>query len=138
MPRVIFSDDAAAQIDTLDQWWREHRLRAPVRFAQELESALRLLGEMPAAGVTVDLVPQSLAAVLHPDALAIQFYASVRRLVLSTGHSLYYVEQRRKHSRQVSADHEIGEYVEIGEWRTRAVVIVAVQGPGQDAPSFPR
>jgi plasmid stabilization system protein ParE len=74
--KVEVSDEAAAQARDIDAWWRENRPAAPELFTDELEWALRALGDTPSLGVTY-----------KAGAMA------VRRLLLRRTHYHVYFEQ---------------------------------------------
>lgn len=48
--RIVFVDEAERQLETLDRWWREHRLASPELFLEELDQAIELLGQLPDIG----------------------------------------------------------------------------------------
>jgi hypothetical protein len=79
MASVRITDEAAAQVDTLDRWWREHRPASPRLFAREFANAVALLGAAPGVG---ELFPRSTVP-------------GVRRLVLRrTKNLLFYLYDR--------------------------------------------
>jgi plasmid stabilization system protein ParE len=47
---VELSEEADAQVDEIDAWWRQNRRRAPHLFRDELEKALADLEAMPSLG----------------------------------------------------------------------------------------
>lgn len=47
---VDLSDEAEAQVNAIDAWWRSHRLAAPDLFTDELARALTALGDPLALG----------------------------------------------------------------------------------------
>jgi plasmid stabilization system protein ParE len=71
--RVGFSRVAAAQVDTIESWWRENRPAAREMFRREIETAVRLLETSP-------LIGKSYAEAPVPD---------VRRMLI--GRSRYHV-----------------------------------------------
>jgi plasmid stabilization system protein ParE len=73
--KVELSDEAQAQVDEIDAWWRENRPAAPNLFAEELTVALRALAETPAMGVRYTPRP------------------SVRRVLLRRTHYHLYVTE---------------------------------------------
>ncbi len=74
--KVAFSAEAQEQVERIDAWWRENRRAAPGLFAEELEAALRMVAEAPAAAMRYEPKPD------------------VRRLLLPRSrHHLYIVEQ---------------------------------------------
>jgi plasmid stabilization system protein ParE len=48
--KVELSEEAEAQVATIDAWWRENRQAAPDLFSNELDRMLKTLGEMPSLG----------------------------------------------------------------------------------------
>jgi plasmid stabilization system protein ParE len=48
--KVELSDEAQAEVERIDAWWRENRPAAPDLFSDELERALTTLGDTPALG----------------------------------------------------------------------------------------
>jgi plasmid stabilization system protein ParE len=81
--RVVVEREADTLIDHFDAWWRENRPAAPNAFAVAIESALSLLGVAPEAGAP----------------FVSRRVSDVRRLVMETGHSLYYrVQGQSPHS----------------------------------------
>ncbi|MCC6217304.1 MAG: hypothetical protein IT376_20775 [Polyangiaceae bacterium] len=50
MKTVELSDEAEAQVDQVDLWWRANRLAAPELFTHELNQALTDLGFTPSLG----------------------------------------------------------------------------------------
>ncbi len=74
--KVELSEEAQAQVQRIDVWWRKNRQAAPDLFASELDQALRALEDAPALGVRYEPRP------------------GVRRLLLKRTHyHLYFVEQ---------------------------------------------
>jgi len=71
--KVELSAEAQAQVDRIDEWWRENRLAVPELFAEELEAALSTLAEMSA--VAVHYAPKPI----------------VRRLLLRRSHHHLYI-----------------------------------------------
>jgi hypothetical protein len=71
---VVLAPRADKQVDRLDAWWRLHRFAAPKAFARAFSEAVELLEQVPEAGV------------FH----AHRTLREVRRLSLTTGHTLYY------------------------------------------------
>jgi len=51
--RVRLSPRAAEQISEAHDWWVANRLKAPLAFVEDIESAFQLLAELPGAGETV-------------------------------------------------------------------------------------
>jgi plasmid stabilization system protein ParE len=49
---VELSEEAEAQVDQIDVWWRANRLASPDLFTNELNQALRDLGAIPSLGTT--------------------------------------------------------------------------------------
>lgn len=45
--KVIIAPQAEAQLRLRQQWWRQHRSKAPERFEQELAHALREIADHP-------------------------------------------------------------------------------------------
>ena len=75
--RVELSDEAHAQVRTVDVWWRENRLAAPDLFSTELRLALTALEQMPTLGTPYEAGTKK-----------------VRRLLLRRTHyHVYFVEQ---------------------------------------------
>lgn len=75
--RVELSDEASAQTEKIDAWWRRNRLAAPDLFMDEVDRALAELGAMP-----------SLGTVYRPGSVG------VRRLLLRRTHYyLYFIEE---------------------------------------------
>jgi plasmid stabilization system protein ParE len=73
--KVIYAPRVAAQIDVAHTWWRRNRLAAPSVLVDELDAALDLLAQTPAAGRRV----------------ALRGYQRVRRLLLRrASYHLYY------------------------------------------------
>ncbi len=74
--RVLLAPEAQAQVDAIDDWWRENRTTAPDLFFQELASTLGLLAGAPGLG----------RRYAHP------VVNSVRRVLMrSTRYHVYYV-----------------------------------------------
>lgn len=74
--KVELSDEARAEVERADAWWRENRPAAPDLFANELDQALIALEGAPGIGVRYEPKP------------------SVRRLLLQrTSYHLYFVAQ---------------------------------------------
>ena len=48
--RVLLAPEAQAQVDAIDDWWRENRTAAPDLFFQELASTLGVLSRAPGLG----------------------------------------------------------------------------------------
>jgi plasmid stabilization system protein ParE len=48
--RVELSDEAHAQVQEIDVWWRDNRLASPDLFTAELDQALAVLEASPALG----------------------------------------------------------------------------------------
>ena len=51
--RIKVAPRAAIQIRAAAEWWAEHRSKAPLAFAEDLESAYALIQEFPFAGEPV-------------------------------------------------------------------------------------
>jgi plasmid stabilization system protein ParE len=47
---VEFSEEAHGQVRQIDAWWRDNRRGAPDLFTEELDRALRDLGDTPTLG----------------------------------------------------------------------------------------
>jgi plasmid stabilization system protein ParE len=76
---VELSDEAQAQMQRIDAWWRENRPSAPDLFADELEQALGALESSPRLGVRYEPRP------------------GVRRLLLrQTHYHLYFLEEEER------------------------------------------
>jgi plasmid stabilization system protein ParE len=74
---IIVSPEAEAQIETIDVWWRTHRLASPGLFAHELAEALS----------TIELAPEAGQRFPHPR------LKGLRRVPLrATRHHVYYLE----------------------------------------------
>ncbi len=52
--KVAFSDEAQAQVEDIDAWWREHRRSAPDLFASELGQMIALLEQTATLGTPYD------------------------------------------------------------------------------------
>lgn len=77
--KVELSDEAQAEVERIDAWWRENRPAAPDLFSDELERALAVLGDTPALGGRYEAKP------------------GVRRLLLRRTHyHLYFVERAER------------------------------------------
>jgi len=77
--RVELSDEAKAQVESIDAWWRENRQAAPDLFTNELDQALLTLEDTPTLGVRYESRPK------------------VRRLLLKRTHyHLYFVEEAER------------------------------------------
>jgi plasmid stabilization system protein ParE len=50
--KVRLNEDAEADVDVIDTWWRENRPEAPDLFRDELAAVLDLLASSPHAGET--------------------------------------------------------------------------------------
>lgn len=73
--KTRFSEEAAAQADRCDTWWRENRQDAPDLFARELAATKNQLSTTPKIGVVWAVVRGRL----------------VRRFLMPrTGHHVYY------------------------------------------------
>ena len=48
--KVELSEEAHAQVQEIDAWWRENRRAAPDLFADELDQALLMLEQQPMLG----------------------------------------------------------------------------------------
>lgn len=48
--KVLLNEDAEADVDFVDAWWRENRKDAPNLFRDELTGILELLASSPRAG----------------------------------------------------------------------------------------
>lgn len=84
---VRLSHVASIQIDTISDWWLEHRDKAPTLFEDELARALALLADAPQIGMRVR-----------------SRRGEVRRLLLrSSGFHLYYAVDLRAEVVQVLA-----------------------------------
>jgi plasmid stabilization system protein ParE len=76
---VVTTHWAELQILELDEWWREHRDKAPDLFEEELAQVLRLIGTAPGVGKRFP----------HPR-------ERVRRVMMrKTRHHVYYIERER-------------------------------------------
>jgi len=74
--KVELSEEARAQVEQIDAWWRENRRAAPNLFSDELEQALLSLEDTPTLGVRYAPRP------------------NVRRLLLRRTHyHLYVIEE---------------------------------------------
>jgi plasmid stabilization system protein ParE len=86
---LVIVADAAAQIRTIDSWWRRERPAAPDLFRDELDRAMRRLLETPGAG-TSHVVRDRPGVTAAP--------AGVRRLRLARSrHHLYYAIDEETH-----------------------------------------
>lgn len=74
--KVELSDEAKAEVERIEVWWRQNRPAAPHLFLDELERALVALGSAPAIGTHYAPRP------------------GVRRLLLKRTHyHLYFMDQ---------------------------------------------
>lgn len=48
--RVELSEEARAQVEVIDEWWRRNRRSSPTLFQDELEGTLVRLGQAPGLG----------------------------------------------------------------------------------------
>jgi plasmid stabilization system protein ParE len=75
--KVELSDEALAQVNEIDEWWRLNRPKAPDLFTRELEQTLAALESTPTLGVAYGAGSKT-----------------VRRLLLHRTHyHLYFAEQ---------------------------------------------
>jgi plasmid stabilization system protein ParE len=73
--KVELSSEAHGHVRQIDAWWRKNRRGAPDLFAEELDLALRTLGDTPTLGVRYEA-------------------KSVMRLLLRrTHHHIYFVRE---------------------------------------------
>ena len=78
--KVELSEEAHAQVQEIDAWWRENRRAAPDLFADELDQALLMLEQKPMLGT-------------HYEAGA----KAVRRVLLRRSHHhVYFVERAQR------------------------------------------
>ncbi|MGH7272743.1 MAG: hypothetical protein ACREJ3_20125 [Polyangiaceae bacterium] len=50
--KVELAEEADAQVDKIERWWRQYRPSARDLFTHELDRALVMLGETPAIGTS--------------------------------------------------------------------------------------
>jgi plasmid stabilization system protein ParE len=51
--RIVVASDTAAEIERIDDWWRENRPSARNLFTRELSAAFRTIASLPNAGRSV-------------------------------------------------------------------------------------
>ncbi len=73
---VELSEEAAAQVETLDRWWREHRADSPDLFLDELAAAISALAEWPGRGTLYGPVPRVRRYLLRKTRYHVYFQAA--------------------------------------------------------------
>lgn len=63
---VELSDEAHAQVQEIDEWWRENRLASPTLFTDELAEALTMLEQTPTLGTGYEAGTKHVRRLLLP------------------------------------------------------------------------